>query len=113
MISNPPRRLKHDQRRGQLTQLTGQLFQTLAITLGGEGPTGWDDVNTEPILRDIDADKARGGREAFHNPSLRMRARLAVLAIVRVPYGTDGRGTSLFARGFVVGNGKIQGSNRS
>jgi len=35
----PTRRLKHNQRRGQLTQITGQLFQTFAVPLGCEGPT--------------------------------------------------------------------------
>ena len=53
-------------------------------------------MNIETILRDIDADEARRSGEAFHDPSLRMRARLAAQATVRVPYGTGGRGTLLF-----------------
>ena len=41
-------------------------------------------------------DEARRSGEAFYDPSLRMRARLAAQATVRVPYGTGGRGTLLF-----------------
>jgi hypothetical protein len=68
--------------------------------------------------------------EKFHDPSLRMRARIAAQVTVRVRGGTDGRGTLLFlglthpggcglpstdrfADCFVAGNGKIQGGARS
>src|ERR1700748_906139 len=53
-------------------------------------------MNIETILRHIGPNEARRSRVAFHDPSLRMRARLAAQATVRVPCGTDGRGTSLF-----------------
>ena len=50
-------------------------------------------LNTlDAILRDIDADESW---ETFHDPSLRMRARRAAQATVRVPDGTSGRGTLL------------------
>ena len=41
-------------------------------------------MNIETILRDIGADKARCSGETFHDPSLRMLARLAAQATVRV-----------------------------
>src|SRR5678815_2603882 len=50
----------------------------------------------EALLRDIDADEARSDGRLFHDPSLRMRARLAAQATVRVRGGTDGRGALLF-----------------
>src|SRR3954453_6489299 len=53
-------------------------------------------MNIKAILRDVDADEARCGGRLFHDPSLRMRARRAALATVRVPLGTGGRGTLLF-----------------
>ena len=73
----------------------------------------------------IDPNEARRSEEAFHDPSLQMRARLAAQATVRVRGGTDRRGT-LLLRGltrpggcglpatdrladcFLAGNGKIQ-----
>src|ERR1700761_6119321 len=87
-------------------------------------------MNIKTILRDIDADEAWQNGRLFHDPSLRMRARLAAQATVRVPGGTGGRGAMLFhgldrpggcglpstdsLAGFLsAGNGKIQGGPRS
>ena len=53
-------------------------------------------MNIETVLRHIDPNEARRSGVAFHDPSLRMRARLAAQATVRVLYGTGGRGTLLF-----------------
>jgi hypothetical protein len=86
-------------------------------------------MNIETILRDIDTNKARRSGRLFHDPSLRMRARHAAQATVRVPGGTGGQGAMLFEGldrpgglrapvyreplrprlGVSVGNGKIQG----
>src|SRR5215217_8884919 len=89
-------RLEHDQSRGQATQIADQLLETLAITCDREGLPRWAEMNIKAILRDFNADEARRGGRLFHDPSLRMRARLAALATVRVPYGTGGQGTLLF-----------------
>src|SRR3954471_14567995 len=88
--------LEHDQSWSQGTQIADQLLESLAITCDREGLPQQAEMNIKAILRDVDADEARCGGRLFHDPSLRMRARRAALATVRVPLGTGGRGTLLF-----------------
>jgi hypothetical protein len=68
----------------------------VAIAHDGETLARWANMNIETILRDIDANETRRLVRLFHDPSLRMRARLAAQATVRVLYGTGGRGALLF-----------------
>src|ERR1700721_4073977 len=82
-------------------------------------------MDVESILRDINPHEGWRSGEAFHDPSLQIRARLAQVT-VRVRGETDGRGALLFlglthpggcglpsidrlADCFVAGKGKIQG----
>src|ERR1700712_3319549 len=85
-------------------------------------------MDVESILRDINPDEGWRSGEAFHDPSLQMRARLARVTI-RVRGETDGRGALLFSGSltlgscglpsidrladcFVAGKGKRQGGRR-
>ena len=91
----PAGSLKRDQCWRQFAQLADQVFKAFLIALDYEGLAGREYMNIKAIFRDIDTDEARRSGKVFHDPSLRMRARLAAQATVRVPYGTDGRGTTL------------------
>ena len=92
----PASGLENNQRWRQSAQITDELLQRFAIAWNDKRLTRRTHMNIETVLRHIDPNEARRSRVAFHDPSLRMRARLAAQATVRVPYGTDGRGTSLF-----------------
>ena len=52
-------------------------------------------MHVEPVLGYINADEHRRSERTLHDPSLRMRARLAARATVRVRERTDGRGAEL------------------
>ena len=60
-------------------------------------------MNIETVLRHIDPNEVRRSGVAFHDPSLRMQARLAAQATVRVLYGTGGRGTCFFSGSLTLG----------
>ena len=77
-----------DQPRSERPQPFDELRQTFTVARDGEGLATRPQMNIQPILRDIDPYKV------FHVPSLRMRARLAAPATVRVN-GTNGWGAGL------------------
>ena len=95
MISKPPVASRTISDGGKVSQLEQKLIQAFAITGDGESSARWANMHIETILRDIDADEVERRGRLFHDPSLRMRARPAAQATVRVPCGTGGRGTML------------------
>ena len=86
---------QHDQFGRQAAQFPDEAVEGFAIVRYGEGLVRRQDMHIKTVLRDVDTDKVRHRRRLFHDPSLRMRARFAALAIVRVPDGSGGRRAEL------------------
>ena len=79
-----------DEGRAERLQPADEIGEAGVVATDAEGLAGGLDVHVEAVLGDIDTDE-----DWFHDPSLRMRARDAAQATVRVRCWNRGRGTKL------------------